>query len=109
MLSAATKMRPLAAIGAVKRRAPGIGVAPPAKMVAPVSPSKPCRSSFPSAPTTQTIASERPSVVVTMGDPPPVAAVHQEPPNVGGEPGMILSVERSVPALPPVQDSPAPR
>src|SRR5260370_41809802 len=45
--------------------------------------------------TAQTIGFEKPSVVVTMGEPLPLLAAHHATPNVGGLVGLIRSATRS--------------
>ena len=56
---------------------------------------KACRRLSPSAPTIQTIGSECPSVVVTIGDPAPGTAPHHAVVNDGRSPPTTLSTVSS--------------
>src|SRR5258706_10042917 len=93
-MSAATNMRPLTTMGAWNLETEVIPspAPPPLKTLAPVSPSNETRRLLPRP---QTTASERPSVVVTMGEPGPACA-HHPTEMVGGEVTPILIVDKSV-------------
>ncbi len=90
-------------MGDWKRRtfAPAAG---PSATGFPVSPSKPRRRPSSSAPTTHTIGSDLPSVVVTIGEPRPGAAAHQATSARGGEPG----TRRAAVRFPPPEGQPTP-
>src|SRR2546425_644524 len=80
---------------------------PPSKTTWPVSPSNPRRRLSPSAPTLHTIASDRPSVVVTIGEPAPRWSAHQATRTVGGDVATMLIAVR-FPDRPPGQPIPLP-
>src|SRR5262249_45801204 len=80
---------------------------PPSKITAPVSPSKARSRLSRSAPTLQTIASDVPSVVVTIGEPRPCWVAHHATPRVGGEVAPIRIAVRS-PTRPSGQPTPRP-
>ena len=80
---------------------------PPSKMGWPVSPSTPCRRLLPSAPTLHTMASARPSVVVTIGEPRPPPMAHQATLRDGEAPAPIRIAVKS-PAWPSGHPIPRP-
>src|SRR5690349_12804675 len=80
--------------------------APPLKTTCPVSPSNPRSRAAPPVAICHTMASAFPSVVVTIGDPPPPCA-HHALASFGGEVALILIVVRS--PLPETHPDPLPR
>src|SRR5262249_39779398 len=95
--SPATKIRPLAAMGVLKRWSGPITspLPPPANTTAPVSPSNPRSRPSPPAPPPHTIDSACPSVVVTIGDPDPFCDAHHATSSEGGDPGLTRIAPRS--------------
>src|SRR5262245_57974624 len=79
---------------------------PPPKTTCPVSPSKSMSRLLDSAPTAHTIASARPSAVVTIGEPRPFSRAHHAVEIWGGLVALIRIATRS-PAF--AQPTPAPR
>src|SRR5262249_59493047 len=66
------------------------------KIGSPVSPLNACNRLSPSAPNIQTMALERPSVVVAIGGPEPLSAPHQAVSIVGGAPLRIFKTVSSL-------------
>src|SRR5262249_52590895 len=101
-LSAATRMRPLTAIGVTKRRTKLICSSgpPPAKISSPVSPLKACSRLLDSEPAVHTIGSDEPSVVVTIGAPRPWLLAPQTISIVGGSEAPMRRAPRVAPGKP---------